>query len=63
MIATEEELAEIRYRKNEIIESYISEYERNNADNNVYLVFVEGNKVQINEPQDIEENGKFVLKI
>ncbi|HHU52820.1 MAG TPA: hypothetical protein GXZ43_01900 [Clostridiaceae bacterium] len=62
MIATEEELAEIRYRKNEIIESYISEYERNNADNNVYLVFAEGNKVQINEPQDIEENGKFVFK-
>ncbi|NLJ71112.1 MAG: hypothetical protein GX328_06590 [Clostridiaceae bacterium] len=62
MIATEEELAEIRYRKNEIIESYISEYDRNNADNNVYLVFSEGNKVQINEPQDIEENGKFVFK-
>jgi hypothetical protein len=59
MVATEDELAEINYRKNEIIESYIAKYEENNAENDVYLVFDEGQKIAVDSAEALEAGGKY----
>lgn len=59
LIAEEGDLEAIFYRKNEIIDDYIKNYIVNNEANDVYLVFEEGVKVYVSEPDDINNGGKY----
>jgi len=60
--ADEDEIAEIRYRKNEIIEEYISRYEDNNKQNHIYLVYEDGLNITVENTQDLDAGGNYSFK-
>ncbi|MDD4496294.1 MAG: InlB B-repeat-containing protein [Eubacteriales bacterium] len=51
--------AEIRARKDEIIEESVSQYEFNTANQTVYLGYVQGNYARVSKPDDIRIGGKY----
>lgn len=53
--------AEIRTRKNEIIDEYISKYIENNAHNNVYLKFEDGKKITVQDNEGMKTGGKYTF--
>lgn len=55
----EDELAEIRTRKNEIIESYIDAYVENNENTTVYLQYAQGNTVLVRSEADLKNGSDY----
>lgn len=57
--ADEAEVAEIRSRKNEIIEEYIDAYVENNENTTVYLQYSQGNTVLIRSAEDLKTGSDY----
>ena len=55
----ENALAELRAAKDQLVESYIENYLVNTAGKVVYMKFVEGNFVRVNQPGDMKIGGKY----
>lgn len=52
-------LAELRAAKDQLVESYIENYLINTAGKVIYMKFVEGNFVRVNQPGDMKIGGKY----
>jgi uncharacterized repeat protein (TIGR02543 family) len=57
--ADENVLAELREAKDQLVESYIENYLVNTAGKVVYMKFVEGNFIRVNQPGDMKIGGKY----
>ena len=55
----EQALAELRAAKDQLVETYIENYLTNTAGKVVYMKFVQGNFIRVNQPGDLKIGGKY----
>ncbi len=60
-IATDDKAArhEIRTRKDEIIEGFITNYENNSSKKTVYLKYIEGKYIRVDHVENLKVSGKY----
>lgn len=54
-------IAQIRSRKDEIIEQYLNEYSASDASKTVYLKFVEGNYCKVTDIESLKRDNKYYM--